>query len=153
MPGTRNWTRHSELQLGTNQIDSIVTRGQNVGEETMEHTLCAWKSNKNRSTKIKKVEQVWITNEPVPELYITFHLHYISFALHLKILPCQHEMHDMSRFKCQTTFISWNANVMQNPLFNQVFVFFEQLLPCQVAILQHLRDMEKALQKLKQQLY
>ena len=31
--------------------------------------------------------------------YISF-FHYISFALHLKILPRQHEMHDMSRFKC-----------------------------------------------------
>ena len=39
----------------------------------------------------------------LPELCITFHLHYISFALHLKNLPCQHEMHAMSRF---TTFIS-----------------------------------------------
>ena len=29
---------------------------------------------------------------------------------------------------------------MQNPFFNQFFAFFEQLLPCQVAILQHLRD-------------
>ena len=28
-----------------------------------------------------------------PELCITFHLHYISFALYLKYLPCQHEMH------------------------------------------------------------
>ena len=37
---------------------------------------------------------------PLLELCITFHLHYISFALHLKILPCQHEMHDMSQFKC-----------------------------------------------------
>ena len=35
-----------------------------------------------------------------PELCITFHLHYISFALHLKNLPCQHEMHAMSQFKC-----------------------------------------------------
>ena len=39
-------------------------------------------------------------NGPLPELGITFHLHYISFALHLKILPHQHEMHDTSRFKC-----------------------------------------------------
>ena len=40
-----------------------------------------------------------------PELCITFHLHYISFALHficitfhlhLKIMPHQHEMHDTS---------------------------------------------------------
>ena len=30
------------------------------------------------------------------EYPITFHLHYISFALHLKILPPQHEMHDTS---------------------------------------------------------
>ena len=45
----------------------------------------------------------------LPELCITFHLHYISFALHficitfhlhLKIMPHQHEMHDTSRFKC-----------------------------------------------------
>ena len=36
----------------------------------------------------------------LPELCITFHLHYISLALHLKILPCQHEVHAMSRFKC-----------------------------------------------------
>ena len=36
----------------------------------------------------------------LPELGITFHLHYISFALHLKILPRQHKMHDTSRFKC-----------------------------------------------------
>ena len=35
--------------------------------------------------------------------------------------------------------------VLQNPLFNQFFAFFEQLLPCQVAILQHLRDVAKAL--------
>ena len=28
----------------------------------------------------------------LPELCITFHLHYISFALHLKNLPHQHEM-------------------------------------------------------------
>ena len=27
---------------------------------------------------------------------------------------------------------------MQNPLFTQFFAFFQQLLPCQVAILQHL---------------
>ena len=39
-------------------------------------------------------------NGPLPELGITFHLHYISFALHLKILPHQHKMHDTSRFKC-----------------------------------------------------
>ena len=53
----------------------------------------------------------------------------------------------------KTTFISINANVMQNPFFNQFFAFFEQLLPCQVAILQHLRDVAKALRKPKQQLY
>ena len=41
---------------------------------------------------------------------------------------------------------------MQNPFFNQFFAFFEQLLPCQVAILQHLQDVAKALRKLKQQL-
>ena len=39
-----------------------------------------------------------------PELCITFHLHYISFALHLKNLPHQYEMHATSQFK--TTFIS-----------------------------------------------
>ena len=39
---------------------------------------------------------------------------------------------------------------MQNPFFNQFFAFFEQLLPCQVTILQHLRDVAKALRKLKQ---
>ena len=39
---------------------------------------------------------------------------------------------------------------MQNPLFNQFFVFFEQLLPRQAAILQHLQDVAKALRKLKQ---
>ena len=27
-------------------------------------------------------------------------MHYISFALHLKNLPCQHEMHATSQFKC-----------------------------------------------------
>ena len=32
----------------------------------------------------------------LPELCITFHLHYISFALHLKILPRQHKMHATS---------------------------------------------------------
>ena len=53
----------------------------------------------------------------------------------------------------KTGFISRNANVMPNPFFNQFFVFFEQLLPCQVAILQHLRDMAEAVRKLKQQLY
>ena len=37
---------------------------------------------------------------PLPELCITFHLHNISFALHLKNLPRQHEMHATSRFKC-----------------------------------------------------
>ena len=36
---------------------------------------------------------------------------------------------------------------------NQFFAFFQQLLPCQVAILQHLQDVAKALQKQKQQLY
>ena len=45
-------------------------------------------------------------NGSFPELCITFHLNHISFALHLKNLPCQHEMHATSRFKCQTTFIS-----------------------------------------------
>ena len=39
-------------------------------------------------------------NGLLPELCITFHLHYISFALHLKILPRQHEMHATSQFKC-----------------------------------------------------
>ena len=72
---------------------------------------------------------------PLPELCITFHLHYISFALHLKIMPRQHEMQDTSRFKS---------------LLQPVFRVFEQLLPCQVAILQHLRDVAKALRKLKQ---
>ena len=38
---------------------------------------------------------------------------------------------------------------MQNPFFNQFFAFFEQLLPCQVAIVQHLRDVAKALRKLQ----
>ena len=67
-------------------------------------------------------------------------LHFIciTFHLHLKIMPRQHEMHDTS----QTAF---NANVIQNPFFNQFFAFFKQLLPCQVAILQHLRDVAKAL--------
>ena len=32
----------------------------------------------------------------LPELCIAFHLHYISFALHLKNLPRQHEMHATS---------------------------------------------------------
>ena len=34
--------------------------------------------------------------------YISFALHFIciTFHLHLKIMPPQHEMHDMSRFKC-----------------------------------------------------
>ena len=31
--------------------------------------------------------------------YISY-LHHISFALHLKNLPCQHEMHATSQFKC-----------------------------------------------------
>ena len=43
---------------------------------------------------------VYVDNGPIPELCITFHLQYITFALHLKNLPRQHEMHDMSRFKC-----------------------------------------------------
>ena len=45
----------------------------------------------------------WISNKrslsdtgSFPELCITFHLHYISFALHLKNLPGQHEMHATS---------------------------------------------------------
>ena len=34
--------------------------------------------------------------------YISFALHFIctTFALHLKIMPHQHKMHDMSQFKC-----------------------------------------------------
>ena len=34
--------------------------------------------------------------------YISFALHFICITLHLhlKIMPCQHEMHDTSRFKC-----------------------------------------------------
>ena len=34
--------------------------------------------------------------------YISFALHFIciTFHLHLKIMPRQHEMHDTSRFKC-----------------------------------------------------
>ena len=44
------------------------------------------------------------SNGLLPELCITFHLHYISFALHLKILPHQHEMHATSWHV--TTFIS-----------------------------------------------
>ena len=32
-------------------------------------------------------------NGLLPELCITFHLRYISFALHLNILPCHNEMH------------------------------------------------------------
>ena len=39
-------------------------------------------------------------NGSFPELCITFHLHYISFALHLKNLPHQHKIHAMSQFKC-----------------------------------------------------
>ena len=35
-------------------------------------------------------------NGSLPELCITFHLHYISFALHLRNLPHQHEMHATS---------------------------------------------------------
>ena len=62
----------------------------------------------------------------LPELCITFHLHYISFALHLKILPRQHKMHGMSQFKCHALEVVW------------FFAFFQQLSPCQVAILQHL---------------
>ena len=44
-------------------------------------------------------------NGPLPELCITFHLHYISFALHLKNLPRQHEMPAMSRFKCHALYL------------------------------------------------
>ena len=42
----------------------------------------------------------WIT--PRIFHYITFALHFICITLHLhlKIMPRQHEMHDMSRFKC-----------------------------------------------------
>ena len=42
----------------------------------------------------------WIT--PRIMHYISFALHFIciTFHLHLKIMPRQHEMHDTSRFKC-----------------------------------------------------
>ena len=43
-------------------------------------------------------------NGSFPELCITFHLHYISFALHLKNLPRQHEMHATSQFKLPLSF-------------------------------------------------
>ena len=51
-------------------------------------------------------------NGPLPELCITtFHLHYISFALHLKILPRQQEMHATSRFlHCSTSFLRFSNN-------------------------------------------
>ena len=51
----------------------------------------------------------------LPELGITFHLHYISFALHLKNLPRQHEMHDKYCFyfmKCKC-----NAKSLVQPVF------------------------------------
>ena len=51
------------------------------------------------SERIRYIKSI-VINGASPELYITFHLHYISFALHLKNLPCQHEMHATSRFKC-----------------------------------------------------
>ena len=51
---------------------------------------------KNRkSSKDKKLVRN-CTIGSFPELCITFHLHYISFALHLKNLPRQHEMHATS---------------------------------------------------------
>ena len=43
-------------------------------------------------------------------------------------------MHATSRFKCHA-------------LFNKVFAFFQQLSPCQVAILQHLQDVAKFFMK------
>ena len=46
--------------------------------------------------------------------YISFALHFIciTFHLHLKIMPHQHEMHDTSRFKCHALhlhFMKWIA--------------------------------------------
>ena len=45
-------------------------------------------------------KQYWIA--PRIMHYISFALHFIciTFHLHLKIMPRQHEMHDTSRFKC-----------------------------------------------------
>ena len=59
-------------------------------------------------------------------------------------MPCiTFAFHEIKAVK--TAFISSNANVMQNPFFNQFFAFFQQLLPCQVTILQPLQDVGKAL--------
>ena len=83
-------------------------------------------------------------------------MHYISFALHFICITFKKSATsawNACHIMIFTTFISWNANVMQNPLFNKFFAFSQQLSPCQVAIRQHLRDMAKALRKLKQQLY
>ena len=53
----------------------------------------------NSPRKISYVNRSVATG-PLPELCITFHLHYISFVLHLKNLPHQHKMPATSRFKC-----------------------------------------------------
>ena len=44
----------------------------------------------------------WQWTAPRIMHYISFALHFIciTFHLHLKIMPRQHEMHDKSQFKC-----------------------------------------------------
>ena len=59
---------------------------------------------------------------PLPELCITFHLHYISFALHLKNLPRQHEMPATSQLKCHANCFYFmkckcNAKSLLQPVF------------------------------------
>ena len=52
------------------------------------------------NTRHENINSESSNNGLLPELCITFHLHFISFALHLKNLPHQHKMPATSQFKC-----------------------------------------------------
>ena len=71
-----------------------------------------------------------------------------NYALHFICITFKN-----SAMSAQNCFYFMKCKCNIESLVQPVFRIFEQLLPCQVTILQHLQDVAKALRKLKQRLY
>ena len=72
---------------------------RNMNETQFIHTMSEYTQDEVIPIIDEEQFQQWIA--PRIFHYISFALHFIcTLHLHLKIVPRQHEMHDMSRFKC-----------------------------------------------------
>ena len=90
---TENYAKHT-FQVPCSCFKSGLTKASLLFKTIIKYLICFGRKI-NIFTALCAVKFVFFYNWIIPRI-----MHYISFALHLKNLPHQHEMHAMSRFKC-----------------------------------------------------